>query len=129
MKGIVMNAIDQRTKAQRAQGSSSWVNVLLGVWVLISPFILAFTRVEQAMWNNVAVGGAVILVAFTRAAGKRPASMLNVLLGIWLLISPFALRFVSAPVALWNNVILGVVITIVAVRARAERALAPVGRP
>ena len=117
-----MNATEQKS-----QGNSSWINVLLGIWVLISPFILGFARVEEARWNNVAVGVAVIVVALTRASGRRSASILNMLLGFWLIISPFVLGFANGSVALRHNIILGVIIAIVALVARFERMVAPVG--
>jgi len=31
----------------------SWINILLGIWVLISPFVLGFAQAPRAMWNNV----------------------------------------------------------------------------
>jgi hypothetical protein len=39
----------------------SWLNFLLGIWLIISPFILGFTAVSAAMTNAVILG---ILVCF-----------------------------------------------------------------
>ena len=93
----------------------SWVNILLGAWVIISPFALGFAGHVSAMWNNVATGGAIIVLAAIRAStAQQPGwSWSNVILGIWLIISPFALVF-GMPVAMWNNVIVGIIVTIVA---------------
>lgn len=38
----------------------SWINAILGVWLILSPFVLGHNDVERAMWNDLAVG---ILVA------------------------------------------------------------------
>ncbi len=94
----------------------NWWNVLLGIWVIISPFVLAFTPLREAKWNNVIAGALVGLIALVRGMG----SMVNVLLGLWLIASPFALVF-SAPVPFWNNIILGVLIALAAVAGQSER--------
>jgi hypothetical protein len=94
----------------------SWINILLAIWVIISPFVLGFTHFPRAMWNNVATGCAVGILAIIRTSlpQQRGWSWVNVILGIWLIISPFALAFVTGSAALWNNVILGIIITIIA---------------
>jgi hypothetical protein len=97
--------------------SVSWVNVVLGIWLIISPYVLNFGQLQTAMCNNIAVGIAVGLIALTRATSNYPqtgASWLNVILGIWLIISPFALGFSSLLSAMWNNIILGIVVGILA---------------
>lgn len=91
----------------------NWVNILLGLWVLISPFVLAFSNLREIMWNNVATGGAVLLLAFSLAGDNLPVLVLNVLLGGWLMVSPFVLGF-SMSVPFWNNIILGALIAIAA---------------
>jgi hypothetical protein len=96
-------------------GGAVWLNILLGIWVLISPFVLTFGPSSAAIWNNVATGGAVIILALIHTSMPRQSgwSWVNLLLGIWLIISPFALAFHNAT-SLWNNVILGIVIAVVA---------------
>jgi hypothetical protein len=101
--------------APRTAAGISWINVLLGIWVIISPLVLGFSQHPAAMWNNVATGGAVGILALIRTSTpQQPGwSWTNVVLGLWLIISPFALGFATG-VALWNNVILGIIIMIVA---------------
>jgi SPW repeat len=103
-----------RTIPQSTAGVS-WINILLGIWVIISPFVLGFSMLPAALWNNVATGGAVAILALIRTSvPQQPGwSWINAILGIWLIISPFALGFVSGA-ALWNSVILGIIITIIA---------------
>src|ERR1051326_5016395 len=93
----------------------SWVNVLLGIWVIISPFVVQFARLPAAMWNNVIVGIVIAILALIHSSIPRQAgwSWANVILGIWLIISPFALGAMTTAI-LWNNIILGIVIAIVA---------------
>ena len=41
----------------------SWLNFLLGVWVLISPWVVPFSSVHAAAINNVIMGIIVIILA------------------------------------------------------------------
>ena len=109
--------------SQRSNGGAPWLNVLLGIWVIISPFVLAFGPSSAAIWNNVATGGAVaILALISTSMPRQPGwSWTNMLLGIWLLVSPFALGLAGATM-LWNNVILGIIIAVVGWANAANRA-------
>src|SRR5579871_1840311 len=98
---------------------ADWVNVLFGAWVVASPFALGFADNLPVRWDNVAVGAAVVLLAF--AAPKRPlARGLMVLLGGWLLVSPFYFGY-SKPIVSWNNVVMGILIIIGTVLAESMR--------
>ncbi len=105
----------------------SWINILLGIWMIISPFALGFANVPRSLWNNVILGIVIGIVAIIRTSTTRQPgwSWLNALLGIWVIISPLALGFVLGN-AIWNNVILGIIMTILAwssgVRAQAVTA-------
>ena len=87
---------------------SGWVNIVLGIWVIVSPFVLAFHS-PKAVWSNVITGIVVGILAIIRWSTHQMGwSWLNLILGIWLVISPFVL-FASGA-AMWNNVILGIII-------------------
>lgn len=121
-----MNATDRRQRLVGANG----VNVLLGFWVLISPFVLGFAGLTAAMWNSVAVGIVVVFLALSRSPGNRSSEILNVLLGVWLIISAFVLvPMTVAP--FWNSIILGIVIALAALVASGMRrtAMVPVNPP
>lgn len=106
-----------------ATGGISWINVLLGIWVIISPFLVQFARIPAAMWNNVIVGIVIAILALIRSSTPRQSgwSWANVILGIWMIISPFALGAMTTAI-LWNNIILGIVIAIVAAANGSMRA-------
>ena len=40
-----------------------WTIVGLGIWLAVSPWILGFAEVNLAMWNAVAAGVVVIMLA------------------------------------------------------------------
>ncbi|HVM50038.1 MAG TPA: SPW repeat protein [Candidatus Acidoferrum sp.] len=105
------------------QAAASGVNVALGIWLIISPFVLVFTHHESAKWNDIACGIAVALVAL------RGWSVWNVALGIWLIISAFVLGFANVPTLLWNNVILGALVGIVAFSSSTRQASEGAGPP
>jgi SPW repeat len=79
---------------------------------IISPFVLTFHS-SNAIWNNVVAGAVVGILAFVRWSMHQPGwSWLNLILGIWLVISPFVLFLGTA--GMWNNVILGIIIAALA---------------
>ncbi len=105
--------------------ATNGVNVVLGVWLIISPFVLGFAGTNGAafQWNNIAVGIAVILVALTGPA------WLNVLLGAWEIISPWVLGFSGASTPLWNNIVIGALVLLFAIGAVSASTRAPVAGP
>ncbi|HEU0210019.1 MAG TPA: SPW repeat protein [Candidatus Udaeobacter sp.] len=104
--------MDERTMTPSK--GAGWVSIVLGIWVIISPFLLSFNEISAAMWNNVATGTVVSVIGIIRASPpqRREWSWTNVVLGIWLIISPFGLGFFDQ-VALWNNVLVGITIVLV----------------
>ena len=89
---------------------ASWLSVILGVWLIISPWVVGFAGDTMATWNTLILGIVVVLLGFyaTRTADPTP-SWLNVALGIWLIVSPWVLGFTTSEGAMANSVILGVI--------------------
>jgi SPW repeat-containing protein len=104
-----VNMNEQRVSMpERSSSGSSWVNILLGIWVIISPFVLGIHS-PRGMWSNIVTGVLVVILAVIRWAMHQPGwSWLNLILAIWLVISPFVLFLSGA--AMWNNVIMGILI-------------------
>jgi hypothetical protein len=104
---------------------ASGLNLLAGLWLIISPFVLAFHQVQDAHWNNIASGIAIALVAIIRLSVPRHAgwTWANLLLGVWVLLSPWALGFARngtedlgfGSELVWNNVITGGLVAFLAV--------------
>jgi hypothetical protein len=109
-----MNAHEPGTMPRQNAGGFSWLNILLAIWVIISPFVLQLSLLG-ALWNNVLTGIAIGILALIRTAAPRQPgwSWVNLILGIWLIISPFVLGFMAGA-GIWNNVILGIIIALVA---------------
>jgi hypothetical protein len=104
--------VNMRERSASGASGNSWVNTLLGIWMIISPFVLGFHS-SKAIWNNVITGVVVGILAIIRWSIHQPGwSWLNLILGIWLVISPFV--FFLSGAAMWNNVILGFIIAALA---------------
>ncbi len=96
----------------------SGLAVLLGAWLVVSPF--AFDARDMAMWNNLIVGLAIIVLAgfnFYRLNESRLANTgvasLVALLGLWALVIPFVVDMGAAEL-LWGTAIAGLIVAIVA---------------
>jgi hypothetical protein len=97
---------DWRSEVAGASG----LNVLAGIWLIISPWVLGYTHAD-ATWNPVVFGAIVGFFALVRTAGAYRAawlSILNMAIGVWLFISAFWLAHSAQ--ASWNVGILGVVV-------------------
>jgi hypothetical protein len=88
----------------------SGLNVLAGIWLILSPWIVNYTNADSA-WNPIVFGAIVAVLALVRAGGAFKAqalSLINMLIGVWLFISAFWLA--DSGQASWNVGILGVVV-------------------
>ncbi len=94
------------------------VNVLLGLWLVISPWLLGYTAESMAAWNAW-VPGVIIAVAAIAAltAFHEWEEWVNALLGVWLVISPWILGYAAVAAAMWNHVIVGIVCAALAIWA------------
>ena len=98
--------------------TASILNVIAGVWLIISSFVLGYTALPTAVWDTLIVGVVVVIFSWVRAA--YPArnvglSWLNLLLGVWLIISPFIFAYGAFPRPTWNDVILGIIVGVLAI--------------
>jgi hypothetical protein len=83
------------------------INLAVGILTLISPWVLRPPS-STALWDVTATGIAIGVVALVTmsATNRQNWPLVNVLLGIWLLVS---LVFIGNQMAmLWSNIVLGV---------------------
>jgi len=98
------------------------VVVLLGVWEVLAPFILGYFTAGAALWNAIIVGIALIGLA-TLAALSRAEKTVKALerggaaLGIWLIVAPFIVHYSDVAAAKWNDIVVGVGVTVLTVWA------------
>jgi hypothetical protein len=55
--------------------ASRWALLLVGVWVLLSPWILGFSGIAVAKWSNVLAGLVIALVNAWVIFGSEPPAM------------------------------------------------------
>lgn len=98
-----------RSPAASAAATAAALNVLAGIWLIISPFVLGYTGAD-ATWNPIVFGAIAGVFALARLADARTVwlSWLNMAIGVWLFISAFWLA--SSSQASWNVGVLGVVV-------------------
>ena len=65
--------MEAAAEEKRAFKHMIWPGVLLGIWLVVSPFILNYTRVPVAMWNSIAVGVVVALTAYAMKGDEEKA--------------------------------------------------------
>ena len=100
--------------------SANLLLIVLGLCVLASPFLLGFADVSVMKWNDIAMGLAILSLAAGEGGAHRAGSVINAILGAWLIASPFVLGFPS-PVPFWTNIILGIAIFSTAIVAATHR--------
>ncbi len=114
--------------------SLNWVVAILGIWELLAPFILSYSKVQKAaegaqkaaalpktgnaMWDAIIIGIVLLIVgawaALSNSVGLiKSLSWLNAILGLWLIIAPFTLGYSKLASAMWNDVVIGIIVLVV----------------
>lgn len=106
---------------ERKQRWQDWVNLVLGVWLFLSPWF-GIGVGAGAAWNSW-IFGAVIAVMSVWALSnpQRWEEWVNLVVGVWVLIAPFVLLFTAQTGATWNHIIVGIVVAVDAIWAMAKR--------
>ena len=91
------------------------VNIVLGVWLIVSPWVLGFQDVTLAMWSTVATGIALGAVALGATLVPRAwEEWTEGALAIWLAVSPWVLGFATVENAMVNAVLVSAAILVLA---------------
>ena len=118
------------------------VNLLLGLWTFVSAAFLWHAMVDPVLWHSMAgalppegvgsasmwslavVGLVVTFVALFAALAFKPwLEWLNMMLGLWLLVSPWVFDFHASEALRWNAILTGSAIAALAAWSlTAERA-------
>jgi hypothetical protein len=96
-----------------------WSNAILGLWTVSSPWVLGFAASANVASRSAWVLGAAIVVLAAIAVYMPRAweEGLNILLGLCLLISPWAVSYADLPKPTVNAVGVGVLVTMLALWA------------
>jgi hypothetical protein len=94
-----------------------WTNVLLGCWLVVSPWQMGYSLNETATTNACGLGAVLIvfnLISVCRLVDEGQ-EIFNILLGTWLMFSPYALGFTTDREPAINALAVGVMIVALAV--------------
>ena len=91
-------------------------NLVLGVWLFISPWVLNYAAgMPVSAWNAMLAGIAIVVLAATAMYMPRAwEEGSNMALGVWMIVSPWVLKFAADKPVMMNAVIVGVLVTALA---------------
>jgi len=90
------------------------INLVLAILLIASPWILAFpagTVTYNAVIAGLIIGVVAIAALFAFAQWEE---WVNLVLGLWVIASPFVLHFTSDVGALWTHVVIGLAVAVLA---------------
>lgn len=91
------------------------VNVIAGICLALSPWVLGFTGTAAAAWNAWIVGVVIALIAIgALVAFAEVEEWANLILGIWSVISPWVLGFTAVTAAMTAHIIIGLIVAVLA---------------
>lgn len=105
------------TSSIRRLAISSALLMLLGLWLIASPYILDFAWHPEAWWNAVIIGLSLFILALLRFSAPRRFKGLHwtaVVVGGWIFISPFVADYIALSAAFYNAMICGALILLIA---------------
>ncbi|MCL4404066.1 SPW repeat protein [Patescibacteria group bacterium] len=50
---------------------TQWILLILGLWLLLSPWLLGFSAFNLVAWNNILVGALIIIFVFWHFADTK----------------------------------------------------------
>jgi len=96
---------------------ASALNVLAGLWLIASAWVFKFAPHSRGLWNTVIVGILIALIAIWRSAGGprwAGLSWFNVVLGGWMIASPWIHSYVDHSRQAWNSGVVGLLVVVLA---------------
>jgi hypothetical protein len=102
-------------------------NFLLGICLVVSPWVLAYADQTAAAWNASVTGLAIALIAASALVAYHEwEEWITAVLAAWLIVSPYILGFGTMQAASWTHFVVGVLVAVLALWS-AITALVPGG--
>lgn len=105
--------------------STSGLNALAGVWLIVAPFALSYSS-EDPYWNDIAFGTMIAAIAFIRLGGAARVhilSRLNAVLALWIFVSAFWLDDTHRAAS--NDIAVGIIVVSLSLASAAATERAP----
>jgi hypothetical protein len=89
----------------------STLNLLAGLWLIIAPFALAYAT-PGIMVNSIITGIVVAILGIIGIAAPSAlwSRWLNIVAGLWLIVSVAVYSYTGSIALLWDNFIIGVLV-------------------
>jgi hypothetical protein len=89
-----------------------WTNVLLGCWLVVSPWEMEYSLNEAATANSCGLGGVLLIFNLISACRllDQGQEIFNILLGAWLILSPYSFGFATEKEPAINAIVVGTLI-------------------
>ncbi|GMQ77489.1 MAG: SPW repeat protein [Gammaproteobacteria bacterium] len=101
-----MKTLRERLETRWRDGA----NLVLGLWLAVSPWVLGHLNVEYATWNAWAIGAIIAISALAALVEFHEwEEWVSAGLGAWLAVSPWVLGYSATTFAVWNHVAVGVI--------------------
>jgi Flp pilus assembly protein protease CpaA len=52
----------------------NWAQLVLGLWIFVSPWILGFSDISTALWSNVITGALIVIFALWELFGHKSST-------------------------------------------------------
>lgn len=103
-----------------------WVNLLIGIWLFVSPWVMGYSTVQAPALNAYVMGAALILLtAIALYIPRRWEEWVNSIIGLWMVVSPWILGFSAMTAVTWNAAIIGLAVLAISLEAtRSSRQIA-----
>jgi hypothetical protein len=93
---------------------TGWISMILGIWLFVSPWALRYAYHGASFWNNLLLGILVLIVGIViGSTGSSAPSRWNTFFGLWLIISPFLLRYSRLEAVMVNDIVVGILVLLV----------------
>ena len=91
------------------------INLVLGAWLFLTPWIFGFVPNTAASWNAWLSGVAIGVIALAALlAFAEWEEWINLLLGVWVAVSAWAVGFAVHATPTWVHVVTGIFVAVVA---------------
>lgn len=95
---------------------TQWLNALIGIWFIISPWTLSFSQLSNPTWFSVVIGAILVIVSFWAAVQNKVVnwsswqSWIALLMGILGILVTVSWGLAAS--VMWTNGVLGAVVII-----------------
>ena len=92
----------------------SWTNGILGLLLLIAPFIFGYSGLRAAFWDSMVFGILIAAFSFWKAFNVEISGVSSIVsvLRIWMIFAPYLLGYAVIRSAFWMNLILGLAVAV-----------------